>query len=87
MAPYIRIVASETSSRRLDTSFVTVHSCDVSLNALFWVSCRKYSMIAFFKPRRRTIILNWLVHLFSQEGRLWGVERVQAGVAEGGGVD
>ena len=63
---------------------MTVHSCDVSLRALFWVSCRKYSVIALFKPRRRTITLNWLVHLFSQEGRLWGVERVQAGVAEGG---
>ena len=87
MAPCIWIVASETSSRRLDTSFVTVHSCDISLRGRFWVSCRKYSVIAFFKPRRRTNILNWLVHLFSQEGRLWGVERVQAGVAEGGGVD
>ena len=66
---------------------MTVHSCDVSLRALFWVSCRKYSAIAFFKPRRRIIILNWLAHLFSQEGRLWEVERVPAGVAEGGGVD
>ena len=44
-------------------------------------------MIAFFKPRRLTIILNWLVHLFSLEGKLWGVERVQAGVEEGGGFD
>ena len=84
--PCIRIVASDTSSRRLDTSFVTVHSCDVSLRAMFWVSCRKYSVIAFFKPRMRTIILNWLVHLFSREGWLCGVERVQAGVAEGDGV-
>ena len=44
-------------------------------------------MIAFFKPGKRTIIFNWLVHLFSQMGRLWGVERVPAGVAEGGGVE
>ena len=87
LAPCIRIVSSETSSRRLNTSFVTVHSCDICLRALVWVSCRTYSVIAFFKPKRRTVILNWLVHLFSQQERLWGVERLQAGVAEGGGVD
>ena len=40
-APCIRIVASETSSRRLHTSLVTVHSCDVSLRA-FWGCCRKF---------------------------------------------
>ena len=87
VAPCIRIVASETSSRRLDTSFVTVHLCDFSLRELFWGSCRKYSVTAFFEPRRRTNSLNWLVHFFSQGERLWGLERVQAGVAEGGGVD
>ena len=52
-------MASETSSRRLHISFVTVHSCDVSFRA-FWGCCRKYSLIGFFKARKRTIILNWL---------------------------
>ena len=72
VAPCIRIVASETSSRRLDTSFVTVHSCDVSLRVPFYVSCRKYLVIAFFTPRRRTIILNWLVHLLFARGEVVG---------------
>ena len=63
LAPCIRIVVSETSSRRLHTSLMTVHSCDVSFRA-FWGCCRKYSLIGFFKARRRSVILNWLVHLF-----------------------
>ena len=61
-APCICIVASETSSRRLHTLLVTVHSCDVSFRA-FWGCCRRYSLTGFFKARRRSIILNWLVHL------------------------
>ena len=72
VAHCVRIVASETSSRMLDTSFVTVHSCDVSLRAMFWVSCRKYSVVAFFKPRRRTMILNWLVHHRFARGEVVG---------------
>ena len=61
-APCIRIVALETSPKRLHTSLVTVHSCYVSFRA-FWGCCRKYSLIGFFKAKRRSIILNWLVHL------------------------
>ena len=61
-APCIRIVASETSSRRLHTSLVTIHSCDVSFRA-FRRCCRKYSLIGFFKARRRSILLNWLVYV------------------------
>ena len=56
-APCMRIVASETLSRRLHTSLVTVRLCDVSFRA-FWGCCRKYSLIDFFKAKRRSIILN-----------------------------
>ena len=63
-APCIRTVASETSSRRLHISLVTVHSCDVSFRA-FWGCCRKYSLIGLFKARirKQSVILNWLIHL------------------------
>ena len=61
-APCIRIVASETSSRRLRTALVTVHSCDVSFR-VFWGCCPKYSLIGFFIARRRSIIFNWLIYV------------------------
>ena len=65
MGLFIRIVASQKSPRRLHTSLVTVQPCGVSFRG-FWGCCRKYSLIGFFKARRRSIILNWLIHLFME---------------------
>ena len=44
------------------------------------------SLIGFFKARRRSIILNWLIHLLVESCFARGTV-VGAGRAEGGGVD
>ena len=85
-APSIRIVAWETSSRRLHTSLATAHWCDASFRA-FWECCRKYSLIGFFKARRRSIILTgWSTFSSGHVSQGRGID-VGAGGAEGGGVD
>ena len=74
--PCIRVVASDDV---LHTSLVVVHPCDLSFRA-FERCSRKYSLIALLKARRRSIILNWLVHLpvesrFARGGEGRGTEQ------------
>ena len=63
---------------------VTVHSCEVSFRA-FWGCRRKYLLIGFFKARRQSTIVNWLVHLLvglcSQGEQSWGAAGQRAKVS------
>lgn len=60
------MVTSATTSRRLRTSLVTIHSRGESFREL--LEClQKYSMMDFFSLTNRAMIRCWLVHLLGRD--------------------